>query len=218
MKNLFTPENPLMQFLSRVGDMMLANLLFLVCCVPLVTIGAAWTALNRVMQSIALREDIGVVKPFFRAFSENFRQATAVWLLLLVFFAGMGGNLLLALSYLTGNALLACKWIIGVLTVWILAVGCYSFQLLARYDNTTRQQLTNAAILTVVKLPRTLGLTLLAILPVLLAYVSMEVFVSTLVFWLILGFAFSSFLSASLLTPVFRQMEQPDGRGVRLFD
>lgn len=218
MKNLFSLDNPVIRFLSRVGEMMIANVLFLLCSIPIVTGGAALTALNRVMQSIVLGEDIGVVKPFFAAFRENFRQATVGWLILLVFLAGMGGNLLLSLSYLTGNALLVCKWIIGVLTVWILAVACYYFQLVARYDNTLRQHITNAGILAVVKLPRTLGLALLALLPVLIAYVSLKVFFSTLIYWIILGFAFGSYLSASLMAPVFRQMEKPDGPDVQLFD
>lgn len=66
MKNLFSLENPVMQFLSRVGEMMIANVLFLVCSLPIVTGGAALTALNRGMQNIAFGEDTGVVKPFFR--------------------------------------------------------------------------------------------------------------------------------------------------------
>lgn len=169
-----------MQFLSRVGEMMIANVLFLVCSLPIVTGGAALTALNRVMQNIAFGEDTGVVKPFFQAFRDNFRQATIGWLILLVFLAGMGGNLLLAVSYLTGNALLVCKWVIGALSVWILSVGCWYFQLLVRYDNTVRQHLTNGAILAVVKLPRTLCLAALALLPALIAFVSMQVFFSTL--------------------------------------
>lgn len=218
MKNLFSLDNPVIRFLSRVAEMMIANVLFLLCSIPIVTGGAALTALNRVMQSIVLGEDIGVVKPFFSAFRENFRQATVGWLILLVFLAGMGGNLLLSLSYLTGNTLLVCKWIIGVLTVWVLAVACYYFQLVARYDNTLRQHITNAGILAVVKLPRTLGLALLALLPALIAYVSLKVFFATLIFWIILGFAFGSYLSASLMAPVFRQMEKPDGPDVQLFD
>ena len=190
MKNLFSLENPVMQFLSRVGEMMIANVLFLVCSLPIVTGGAALTALNRVMQNIAFGEDTGVVKPFFQAFRDNFRQATIGWLILLVFLAGMGGNLLLAVSYLTGNALLVCKWVIGALSVWILAV---------------------------VKLPRTLCLAALALLPALIAFVSMQVFFSTLVYWLVLGFGFGGFLSASLLIPVFRQMERPEGPNLQLF-
>ena len=217
MKNLFSLENPVMQFLSRVGEMMIANVLFLVCSLPIVTGGAALTALNRVMQNIAFGEDTGVAKPFFQAFRDNFRQATIGWLILLVFLAGMGGNLLLAVSYLTGNALLVCKWVIGALSVWILSVGCWYFQLLARYDNTVRQHLTNGAILAVVKLPRTLCLAALALLPALIAFVSMQVFFSTLVYWLVLGFGFGGFLSASLLIPVFRQMERPEGPNLQLF-
>ena len=63
MKNLFHPENPVMQFLSRVGDLIIVNALFLLCCLPVVTAGAAQAALHRVTQSMVLEEDGGVVKP-----------------------------------------------------------------------------------------------------------------------------------------------------------
>ena len=41
MNNLFSLENPLMRFLARVFDMIVTNALFLICCVPVVTAGAA---------------------------------------------------------------------------------------------------------------------------------------------------------------------------------
>lgn len=59
MEKLFSLENSVMQFLSRAGEMMIANVLFLVCSLPIVTGGAALTALNRVMQNIAFGEDTG---------------------------------------------------------------------------------------------------------------------------------------------------------------
>ena len=161
MRNLFRLDNPVMQFLSRVCDLMIVNVLFWLCCLPVVTVGASLTALHKVTQSIVLNEDGGVVKPFFRAFRGNFRQATAGWLVLAVFLAGLAADLLLAQAYLTGNSLLVCRWLCLVLGVVVLSISVYYFHLVARYENTVRQHAMNAAILALVKLPRTVLMVLL---------------------------------------------------------
>lgn len=218
MKNLFRLDSPMMLFLSRVTDLIIVNLLFWLCCLPVITIGASLAALHKVTQSMVLDEDGGVVKPFFRAFRDNFKQATLGWLVLVAFLAGLGVDLMLSLSYLTGNTLTVCKWMIAILACIILAISEYYFQLIVRYENTVRQHLTNAAILALVKLPRTIVMIFLTLLPLLIALVSMNVFVSTMIFWVILGFAFVSFIQSSLLRPVFRQLEKPEGPNVQLMD
>lgn len=218
MRNLFRLDNPVMQFLSRVCDLMIVNVLFWLCCLPAVTVGASLTALHKVTQSIVLNEDGGVVKPFFRAFRGNFRQATAGWLVLAVFLAGLAADLLLARAYLTGNSLLVCRWLCLVLGVVVLSISVYYFHLVARYENTVRQHAMNAAILALVKLPRTVLMVLLTLLPVLVLLISMQTFVSTLIFWVILGFSFVSYLQSCLLRPVFHQLELPTGPNVQLMD
>lgn len=218
MKNLFHLDNPFMQFLARVGDMILANFLFLVCSVPIVTLGASLTALHKITQDIAGDKDSGIFKPFFRAFRENFKQATIAWLLLLVFFVGMGCNLLLVASYLSGNAAVVCKGLLGFLVIFILAVAAYLFPLITRYENDLKTHLINAAILAIVKLPRTIVMVFLNILPLLIMYFSMQTFFSTFVFWLVIGFGFTSYITSTLLMPVFREMEKPGGPNMKILN
>lgn len=210
MKNLFHPENPVMQFLSRVGDLIIVNALFLLCCLPVVTAGAAQAALHRVTQSMVMEEDGGVVKPFFRAFRDNFKQATLGWLVVVLFLAGLVADWMLALSYLTGGALSVARGVCLVVATFVVALGDYYFLLIARYENTIRQHTMNAVILTVAKLPRTVLLVALTLLPLLIALVSMQTFVYTLVFWFMLGFACVSYLQASIMRPVFRQLEKTE--------
>ena len=76
----------------------------------------------------------------------------------------------------------------------------------------------NSAILAVVKLPRTIAMMFLTLLPLLIALVSMNAFVSTMIFWVIIGFAFISYAQASLMRPVFRQLEKAEGPNVQLMD
>ena len=218
MKELFNIESPFMQLLTRVGDLIIVNFLFLVCCTPLVTIGASAAALHKVTQAIVLDEDNGIVKTFFRAFRDNFRQATALWLMVVVFAAAMVCNYLLIGTFVAGMAGTVLKGVLVLAAVVVLLLAAYMFPLMVRYTNTMRQHAVNALILSVVKLPRTVALVLLSGLPILILCLSLETFVSTMVFWLTIGFAFTGYMSAVVLKPVFRELEDSTGPGVQIMN
>ena len=78
MRRLFDLDSPLMRFLSGAADLAALNLLWLACCLPVVTIGPSCTALYYVARRIARREAPPVAKTFFRAFRANFRQSLLV--------------------------------------------------------------------------------------------------------------------------------------------
>ena len=81
---LFSLDSPVMKSLSFIGDLIILNVLFLVCCIPLVTIGASATALYTISMRMAAKDDRGILKPFFRAFKENIKKATVIWLTFLL--------------------------------------------------------------------------------------------------------------------------------------
>lgn len=214
MKNLFNLDNPFVQFLSRVGDLIIVNTLFLLCCVPVVTVGASAAALHKVSQAIILDEDNGTVKTFFRGFRENFRQATALWLMMLLFAAAMVCNWFLILGFAGGSMVL--KAVVLVFSAVVLVLAAWMFPLMARYHNSLRQHANNALILAVVKLPRTVGLVALLALPAIVAVVSIQTFLTTLVFWITVGFGFIGIASAALVRPVLKELEDTSGKGVQL--
>ena len=207
MRDFFNIESPFMQLLTRVGDLIIVNALYLVCCVPIVTIGAATAALHKVAQAIVYDTDNGIVKTFFRAFRDNFKQATALWLMILVFAVSMLCNYLILVGFAAGTLATVLKALLVVFSGLVLVLAVYMFPLMARYQNTLHQLATNALILAVVKLPRTLGLMILWALPVVIAVISMQTFLQTLVFWLTVGFGFVGYMSGVLLKPVFAELE-----------
>ncbi len=213
MKNLFNFESPVIQFLARVGDLILVNLLFLICCIPVITIGPALAGLNKVTQDLAHEEEQGIFRTFFRAFAQNFKQATGGWLMILLFLVGMGCYYLLVSIYLEGALATALYCLLAFLAIMVLAISSYLFPLLVRYDNTIKEHVFNAGILAVIKLPRTLGMMVLNLLPILLLFLSPQGFLQTLVFWLFIGFGFCNYLCSLLLVPVFRELESPEGTG-----
>lgn len=207
MRNLFNLDNPFVQFLARVGDLIIVNVLFLVCCLPVVTVGASLAAMQKVTQAMALDEDNGIVKTFFRGFRENFKQATLLWLMMLVFGVSMLCNYLLITGFIAGTLATVLKCVLVVFSVLVLVMAVYMFPLMARYQNSLREHATNALILAVVKLPRTVALLVLCALPVVIAVISIQTFLQTLIFWLAVGFGFVSYMSSILLKPVFAELE-----------
>lgn len=207
MKNLFNLDNPVFRVLARVADFVILQVLFILCSLPVFTIGASITALARVNQTIIRDEDDSVVKPFFAAFRSNFKQATPVWLVGFLMIAGICADFLLLRAFVSGTLYTVCLVILFIFLFIVLGVLSYIFPLMARYDNTVRQHLQNAMVLFVTQLPRTVLMVFLNISPLLLGLFSMEVMMYTMVFWLFAGFSIISYLNSYVLKPVFDGLE-----------
>lgn len=78
---LFSPDNPVFRFVSRIGDMFILSLFWLVTSLPIFTIGASTTALFDVCMRIVRERDTSVTKDYFKAFRNNFRQSTLIFLI-----------------------------------------------------------------------------------------------------------------------------------------
>lgn len=81
MKSILNYESPIMQVLSRLADLFVLNICTVVCCIPLVTIGAAITSLYAAVD--AQQNDEGhIYRKFFSTFRARFKQATTLWLII----------------------------------------------------------------------------------------------------------------------------------------
>ena len=67
--------------------------------------------------------------------------------------------------------------------------------------------LTNAAVLSIIKLPRTIGLVFMNLLPLILLSISLNAFLQTLIFWVVIGFSFTTYMEVVILKPVFAELE-----------
>ena len=83
-QGLFNYDNPVWRYIGKFGDLILLNVLWIVCSIPIFTIGASTTAVYYVTLKLVRDEDGYTFRSYFRSFKENFKQATAIWLLLLI--------------------------------------------------------------------------------------------------------------------------------------
>ena len=83
MHNFFNPDNAVMQFITKVVYSVYLNILWFICCIPIVTAGASTTALFYVTLKMVRNEEGNITKAFFSSFKSNFKQSTIIWLILL---------------------------------------------------------------------------------------------------------------------------------------
>ena len=138
MSNLIDPDRPLMAFITKMAYSAYLNILWLICCLPIVTIGASTTALFYVTLKMAEDRDDGLTGMFFRAFRQNFLPATKLWLVLLGTgaFLAMDGYIVWHIwSQSIFWTLVAALLIVAAIVYAVVLL--YAFPLLARFENTT---------------------------------------------------------------------------------
>ena len=199
-------DNPFFHFMGKLGDLVLLNLVWTVCCLPVVTAGAANTALYYVARKLAAGEEYRVFRDFFRSFRQNWKQATLAWLVLLPLGALALADLVIGFSTLgiSGNLF---RGIGVVLCILWLMVEEYVFPLLARYEYRFPQIFSNALYLSVTNFTVTVSSVALAVWLPLLLWHSPDMGLYALPLWLLLGGALSALIVSALLLPVFRRME-----------
>ena len=83
LSGIFNYDNPFWRFIGKFCDVMILNVLWVLCSIPVVTMGASTTAVYYVTLKLVRDEEGPTIRSFFRSFKENFRQATIIWLIML---------------------------------------------------------------------------------------------------------------------------------------
>ena len=207
MAKLFRIDSPFMNAMTKLFDLIALNLIFLLCCLPIVTIGASCTALHTVTLKMAAGDEPPILKCFFLAFRDNWKQATLTWLLLLAAGAFLYVDLLIAAQGGTGG--LAMKCVFGFFSILYLLVLLYIFPIQSRYSNTIRMNLQNALLMAVRQLPKTICLAATVILPVLVAlYGPVSVFVICIVCFLVIGCSLIACIQDKIILGIFSYYDE----------
>lgn len=202
MGRLFNLDSPLMQFLNKVADLMWLNVLTLICCIPIFTIGASLTAAHYAALKLKRNEEGYITREFFKSFKMNFKQATLIWLIALVFIIILACDF-----YIMGNSEGISYWIrvvimaAGVLLTFTLT---WVFAMQARFTNTIRSTIKNAFAFSILKFPRTILMILVNLVPIVLFVLDLRMFPIVLFF----GISVPTYISAMLYNKVFKNLEE----------
>jgi len=206
MFSMFSPDSKIMQIISRVTDLILLNIVFLLSCLPVFTIGAGVTAMYTLCFRMLRQEEGNIIKPYFRAFKENFKPATGVFAVL---------ALILVPDYLYFDRFFHMEGpmhhlfyvFVFVAAVAVLTAGI-AFPWVSQFRNSIAQTLSNALLLSIANLPRALAVTAINLLPAVLWIANYDMFTKISFLWLALYFAAAAYMNAAILYPVFKPYAQ----------
>lgn len=159
-------DSPVMRFLEKLGDILILSVLWVICSIPVFTIGAASTALYyATIKSILGEGSVG--KDFFHAFRRDFKQSLVLTLF---------GGVIFGLLYVDMRFVIAggqnvpnyMQSLVGIAGFVTLAILSYAFPLLARFEWSMGGLMKTAMILGIARLPQTVVIVTLNAAPILL--------------------------------------------------
>lgn len=211
MSKVFDYDGPIFSIMGRVADLVWLNILWIVCSIPIFTIGASTTALYYVTMKMVKNEESYITKGFFKSFKLNFKQATGIWLIFML----IGGILAADYCIVSGtfiklegmsenfrSFMIIFLIAFSVILAFILK---YVFPVLAKFDNTVKNTIRNALLISIRHLPFTILLLVIPAVPIVLAYF----FPIMIVAYLLIVFSLEAFVSSYIYVKIFANYIAP---------
>lgn len=171
MGSFFNLDNPAFTFLGKLFDIVVLELVYFICCIPIITIGPATAALYYTIVKV-IRKDRGyLLKEFFHSFKENFKVGTISWIIILVFGVILYMNINIA-KQMEGNLGVVLYYIYCSATVLVLITTIYIFPVLSRFQLGVLQLFKTSFFLAIKHFPSTILLAVLSVAFGLISYIT----------------------------------------------
>lgn len=181
----FGENNPVWKAINRYADMLLTGVLFVITCLPVVTIGASLCAFYYTAMDSLRKEDGYIFKRYFSSFGKNFKKATILWLIMLAIAAVLGLDVYFWLVNSQVQFSGVMLGVSGILCFLWFMTFMFVFPLQTRFENSIGKTLQNAFMIGLGRLPFTVGvLVLLGIIGFLCAS---SIVIGSIVFFLGIG-------------------------------
>ncbi|MGN0152005.1 MAG: YesL family protein [Wujia sp.] len=198
-------DSPFMEFMNTTANFIALNVVFLLTCIPVITVGPAIAALYQVLMREARGEHGYLIRPYFRFFKEMFIQG------ILTFLLYMGIGLVMIYSFffwrsIDGYTSIVICVLLALAFIFLICSMIYVFPLMARFKNSFGQTIKNANILTLASGKYT------AILLISVLFIGgiIYLFSAVRIFMLVIGFAFCTYCLAFLFVKIFKKYEPKD--------
>ena len=200
MKNLFS--NPVMDYINMISHYILLNIIFVILCLPIITIGPAVAALYQVLLSEVRGEHKYLIRNFFKYFKEVFVQGILLFVVFGTILSILGFSLIF--WYSVGSPIATIITVIlAFLTVFFSCSLLYAFPLIARFKNTTKQVIKNTFLFTLThtKFSFFLFIGHLFVIGIIVIFPPIRAFM------LVIGFCFVTYCSAYAFQRLFKPYE-----------
>jgi uncharacterized membrane protein YesL len=208
MDKFFDSNNPVMRFLARLVDLAILNMITLLYCLPIVTAGGALTAMNYVLLHLMREDETYVLRMFRKSFRDNFRQGIPEGLLVLAV-AGITAVDMWAFHRFESRMATVMMIVITIVAAFMFVTCIYMFALQSRYENRVSTTISNAVMLMLTNLPRSVAMIVIWLIwALILVYLNRAA--STV--FLIFGLTLPGYLCTMLYSRVFTKLESEESQ------
>lgn len=205
MGNLFRYDNKFFEVLGKITDIVILNLLCIIACLPIITIGASITATYSVAMQMVKGKEPYVVKEFIKRFKENFKTSTIAWTIMLI----IGGVLLfdfyisrLVLNESISKVLQLIFTMISIIYIFTLT---YLFPMISKFENTIKNTMINSTLIAIQNLPYTLMMVVLNLSSLLLINLFSRYWGHIIFFYTVIGFGIITYMNSIFFEKIFNK-------------
>ena len=174
MRKFFSENNPLSKILETLYNLVILNLLTVLCCLPIITAGASLTAAYTVVHAMRNGENT-VVKPFFTAFRKNIKQATILWMLWVLCFVVVlvCGNIC---AQVGTEIFRIFRFIMIIESLFLILLLTWLIPMQARFSSPIVDTMRNSLLLTLSHCWEAIIMTVLYLVPIVLLLLTPSLF------------------------------------------
>ena len=203
MDRFFNMDNKFFTFMSRVADLIILNLLCIVCCIPVVTIGPSIAAMFYVTLKMVRNEESYIVRGFFKSFKQNLKQGIVINLIMLAAAILLYFDISICRSTPGTIGKVLMVLFMMILVVYLM-IFLYIYPVLAKFYNTIKNTFTNAFLMSIRHLPYTALMILVTAAPVLVFFIpSAQVQSMVILLLVLIGFSGIAYINSHFFVKIF---------------
>ena len=201
--NIFSSDGWFARIFGTIGDIIVVNILFIICSIPIFTMGASMSAMYyTLLKKQRTGETGGIIKLFFRGFKDNFKKSTIAWLLfLLIAFVfsldfnlfGKGGPQENKLMYYTSV----------IFFILICFIAIYLFPVISAFENFLKNLIIQSIYMAAKNFIFTILIMILYTLPAYFLLASPQVFMVGIFILIVCGFGLIAYVSSFMFIKAF---------------
>lgn len=205
-QKLFSVDNKVMRGFAVVFDLVILNALFLIGCMPILTIGVSLSAMYSVTLKLVKKENDSIVKLFIKAYKDNLKQGLlyGILALSLIIFLYMD---LFYLSLLFPTSVGMIKIMIIALAIMIYLIYLYIFPLIARYEFSSKEIYQTALKISLSNLPWNLVLVSLNLPIIAMFFISGVSMIIMCLVMIVIGFSGLAYSQSGIFRKIFEKYE-----------
>lgn len=203
MNRIFNMDNKFFTFMGRIADLIILNLLCIVCCIPIVTIGPAITAMFYVTMKMVRNEEAYIVKGFFHSFKENLKQGIIINIITLAAFIMLSLDISLVRA-MEGTMYKVLFYIFLVLLFLSMLIYLYIYPVLAKFYNTIKHTFINAFLMSIRHLPYSFLMIVISLVPFAILFIpSFRAQSFLIMIFILMGGAVIAYINSFFFVKIF---------------